>query len=48
MKSVKRTKNIKVNSETATKSGTVLIALGTIIKAGAEIAKTISKSNKSK
>lgn len=38
-----KTKTIKINRGTIQKSGTVLVALGTILKAGVEIAKVVSK-----
>lgn len=46
MKTVKMVKNIKVDSGTVQKGSTVLIAIGTILKAGVEIAKALSKLNK--
>lgn len=46
MKPVKTVKNIKVNQDTIQKGGTILMAAGTILKAGVEIAKALSKSKK--
>ena len=43
---MKSVKNIKVNQDKVQKGSTILIAAGTILKAGVEIAKALRKSKK--
>lgn len=46
MKLMNKTKFPKLNKETIGNTGKVLVATGTILKAGVEIAKALSKSKK--